>query len=88
MLNDELIRATRGVANLKLYLTDFIKCSKKDGRDVEAAVYNEMLYVLDNIGKTIDDALLLQKIRGMPEEKSTKNIRILKKKALFFTVYG
>ena len=68
MLNDELSRPTRGVPNLKLYFTDFIKCAKKDGKNVEAEVYNEMLSVLDNVGKTIDDALILQKIRDLPSD--------------------
>ena len=68
MLNDELSRPTRGVPNLKLYFSDFIKCSRKDGKEAEAEVYNEMLSVLDNVGKTIDDALLLQKIGGLPKD--------------------
>ena len=68
MINDELSKPIREVGNLKLYFKDFIKCSKKDGRDAEAAVYNEMLSVLNNIGKIIDDALLLDKIRGLPAD--------------------
>lgn len=68
MLNDELSRPIREVGNLKLYFSDFIKCSKKDGRNTESAVYTEMLKVLDNIGKTIDDALLLQQISGLPRD--------------------
>ena len=67
MINDELSRPTRGVPNMKLYFTDFIKCAKKDGKDMDAAVYNEMLSVLDNVGKTIDDALLLQNIEDLPD---------------------
>ena len=67
MINDELSRPTRGVPNMKLYFTDFIKCAKKDGKDTDAAVYNEMLSVLDNVGKTIDDALLLQNIEDLPD---------------------
>ena len=68
MINDELSRPTRGVPNMKLYFTDFIKCAKKDGKDMDAAVYNEMLSVLDNVGKTIDDALLLQNIEDLPDD--------------------
>ena len=68
MINDELSRPTRGVPNMKLYFTDFIKCAKKDGKDTDAAVYNEMLSVLDNVGKTIDDALLLQNIEDLPDD--------------------
>ena len=68
MLNDELSRPTRGVPNLKLYFVDFIKCSRKDGKEAEAEIYNEMLSVLCNVAKTIDDALLLQKISGLPQD--------------------
>ena len=68
MLNDELSRPIREVGNLKLYFGDFIKYSKKDGRNAECAVYTEMMKVLDSIGKTIDDALLLQQISGLPRD--------------------
>ena len=68
MINDELSRPVRAMGNLKLYFSDFIKAALKDGREVEAAVYQEMLSVLDNIAKCIDDAMLLNKIRGLPDD--------------------
>ena len=68
MINDELSRPTRGIPNMKLYFTDFVKCAKKDGKDRDAEVYDEMLFVLNNVGKTVDDALLLEKIGNLPND--------------------
>ena len=68
MINDELMRPTRGIPNMKMYFTDFVKCAKKDGKDRDAEVYDEMLFVLDNVGKTVDDSLLLEKIGNLPND--------------------